>query len=68
MRVRKIAVPKKLRKDKSYSISLKSSQKLDLTAERLEKPTVVSECYVTAKIKGPPKGLYGTPQMKTSWR
>jgi hypothetical protein len=56
VRVRKIAVPKKLRKDKSYSISLKSSQKLDLTAERLEKPTVVSECYVTAKIKGTPQG------------
>ena len=52
VRVKAIETPKKVRNDKSYSLSLKGSQKLDLTAARIGKKNVISGCTVTAKLKG----------------
>lgn len=52
VRVREIAVPKKIRQDKSYSLSLKGSQNLDLNAARIGKKNVLSACGISAKLKG----------------
>jgi len=52
VRVKAIEVPKKARNDKSYNLSLKSSQNLDLTAAKIGKKNVISGCTVTAKLKG----------------
>jgi len=52
VRVRQIETPKKLKTDKSYNITLKSSQNLDLNASRIGKKNVLSGCTVNAKLKG----------------
>ena len=53
--VSKIAVPKKIKQDKSFSLVLKGSQTLDLDAAVIKKKNVVSECNVALKVKGAPK-------------
>ena len=52
VRVKQIEIPKNVRNDKSYKLSLKKTQALDLTAARAGKKNVVSECTVNATIKG----------------
>ena len=55
--VSKIAVPKKIRQDKSFSFGLKGSQTLDLDAALINRKNVVSECNVELKVKGSVKNI-----------
>lgn len=50
VRVKKIAVPKKSKLDKSYKISLKKTQNLDLNADKLKKKNVVSCNTIQARL------------------
>lgn len=52
VRVKAIEVPKNEKNDKFYSLSLKGSQNLDLTAAKVGKKNVISGCTVNAKLKG----------------
>ncbi|MCR4924529.1 MAG: hypothetical protein K5931_11030 [Lachnospiraceae bacterium] len=57
LNVEGISTPKNSSSDKSYSIKIKNSVKLDLNAKRIARKNVINEYDVVASVKGSPKDL-----------